>query len=227
MLTKTRFLNVTIWAILFLAAGAPPADAETPFDKGWQLRFGGVGVDSGLDFVIVDTAGHRHRWTSATGGVAVSGEYRFTPRLGVELGAIAAGEVDYDFNDSLATETLGFSSISTGLNVHLTPSTKVDVYAGPILAYVSYGDLSYRVPSDDPRVPSSWWVPGTSAHLSVGATFAFGASLGLDVRFGSRWSFGTALKYLSAHLDGTDGGNGRTAIDFNPLIVGLGGGYRF
>lgn len=60
-------------------AGGAPAPSAT-----WQLRFGGLGVDS--DWTEDDYRTHRGRNESAGGGLGVSAEYRFSDRLGAEVG---------------------------------------------------------------------------------------------------------------------------------------------
>ncbi len=94
----------------------------------------------------------------------------------------------------------------------------VDVYVGPLLAYVFYSSFDLVV---DPMVPHR---EGFKTDDDIGV----GISAGLDVLLGEGgWSLNAAFKYLDTTLVATapDGGIGRTDID--PMIFSVGVGYRF
>ena len=67
------------------------------------------------------------------------------------------------------------------------------------------------------------------ASIQIGDDVAFGAVLGLDIDFtDSDWFFTSSLKYLSASYNAR-GIEARSPdeIDFDPLIIRAGLGYRF
>ena len=228
MTATQRFRILTIVLVtLALALCSRPAlatETRTAGEAHWQLRFGGVGVATDLGY---DTVGDARYSEGGATGLGISAEYRFAHRLGAEFGIAAAVGIDgytypYDFN------TFSFVPLTAGLNFHLTPDRKVDVYLGPVLAWVHYEDLTFTV---YPGVHSHhwpYWLPGVHENLRVEDDFALGANLGFDVRFGdSRWSFCTALKYLATNLDATDFEGRRVDVDLGPVILSVGAGYRF
>ena len=211
--------------ILALALLAPTMTAKAQ-DKGWQLRFGGVWVDPDVDFTDVDSDGDRVEAGADGGfGVSLGLERLFNPRFGIELGVLSAqpdvtldanlaGGIQFDASDSVS-----FTAITAALNFHLTPEKKVDVYIGPLLAYATYGDLEYTIQAAGQTL---------SERFTTDDDVAFGAQLGADVAFGDGpWSLNLVARYLDAGLDVTDDGGEETDLDFHPLILGVGFGYRF
>jgi outer membrane protein W len=67
------------------------------------------------------------------------------------------------------------------------------------------------------------------ASVKIGDDVAFGAVLGLDIDFSnSDWFFTSSLKYLDASYDAqVFDARSPQEIDFDPLIVRAGLGYRF
>jgi len=115
-----------------------------------------------------------------------------------------------------------------GLNVHLTPGRKADLYAGPLVAYVTYSDMLIGVAGAPPG--SSVFL--TPVSVSFGSEIALGANIGVDVPISQRhWFFNADLKYLDASPDATLEGIGALArsgsVAIEPLMVGVGFGYRF
>ncbi len=110
-------------------------------------------------------------------------------------------------------------TLSLGLDVHLTPGRRADLYLGPVLAYVLYSDPTFRALDETLRV-------------SIDDDFAWGGVVGLDVPFGDRgWHFSGSIRYLRAEADATarddEGEAGTASLDFDPLAVAVGFGYRF
>lgn len=219
-------------ACLLLAA-ATPARASEEGEKGWRLRVNAYWVDTNEIQIDRSRTDHRsHVENSATAGGSVSGEYRIGPRLGLELGLIGGADTDYsvafDSGAVVATNTLAFDAASVGLNFHLTPGKKVDFYVGPLVAYVTYSDMLVGV-SGFPRVSPQVLVP---VSVRFDDEIALGANLGVDIPISKHhWFFNASLKYLDASPDttleavGTFAQHDTAAIE--PLMVGIGFGYRF
>ncbi len=212
--------------VLALMLSALPG-AALASEKGWTLRFGPVGVSSDLNDHNVDGYRSRHGAHGSGGaGLAVNAEYRFARRLGVELGVMAAANVDARVayrGAPYSSNALAFTPVTAGLNIHLTPDRKVDFYMGPLLAYISYQNLSFS--------NYSWnenWSTPQYVDLGIDNDFAVGANLGLDIRFGaSNWMLTTGLKYLDTSVDARSHDGGRAEVEFDPVIFSLGAGYRF
>lgn len=159
-------------------------------------------------------------------------ERRFTDLFGLELVMWNAkhdvdGRFDGDYwlldsetgglieTGSLAfTEKLGDVSVTpltAGVNFHLTRQSRIDLYAGPTIGYVLYGDLGIgeeKLPIDD--------------------DFTWGAVVGVDVPLGEKgWMFTGAVRYLDTEASPEDLGPGDNALDVSPWIVQVSAGYRF
>jgi hypothetical protein len=190
-------------------------------DTGWNLRF----YVASLDFDVETRTGSTIAYDSTVGGgVGVNAEYRFSRRLGLDVGILGAGGVDVSTRVGgpaggtvVETETLGFTPVSVGLDVHLTPDHRVDLYVSPLAAWIRYGSVSTRVG------------PGmVSTTIDADDDLAPGAALGLTVPFGKqrRWSLVAHLMYLASDLSASGSGGTKLDSDNNATIFGLGFGYR-
>lgn len=206
-------------ALLVAAVGLMgPASAQADAANGWRLRFYAASID-------FNSSESRPRYDLDIGfGLGVNAEYRFSPRVGVDLGVLGGAGVDvawHEFQIGEATvvthDTLTFTPLTAGLDVHLTPRNRVDVYLGPLLGWVQYGSLQVRTGST-----------GVTTGVRFDEDLAIGATLGVAVPFGERrWSFNASLTYLDSRLDGS-GQNGVTlSQSYDATIFGLGFGYRF
>ncbi len=210
--------------ILSMALLAPTAAAGAQ-DEGWHFRFGGVWVDPDVNFTDVDSDGDRVA-VGASGeiGFSLALERRFNRRLGVELGVLWA-EPDLNLDVEVAgvpvrvSDVVGFTAITAGLNIHLTPDKPVDLYVAPLLVYTSYGDLRFVFQAGGQTLEASF---------RSDDDYAFGAQVGADVAFGeSPWSLALAARYLDTSLSVVDEDGVFTELNFDPLILSVGFGYRF
>ncbi len=152
---------------------------------------------------------------NATGfGGAV--EYLFRPNWGVELDAMLA-DLDTMFVFDIGPlwgmdhQDVDFQPISLGINYHLTPDKRADVFLGAFVSAVDYGDATY---SD----------LDLSFRNDLGSDTGFGAKVGVDIPFSweSPWAITGSLRYIatSAEVDNVD-------LDVDPLIFTLGLAYKF
>ena len=226
-MTRTRLcVAVTLLALLAVSGSAIQAQ-----ESGWSIRLNGTWTypdgtyRGGSDLIGVEEN------TASTFGAALSTEYRFSGRFGLEVGVQAANSAEVnlrstdpdgvvlgDTQDPHPTDSLGFTIIDAALNIYLS-SGKVDFYVGPVVGYILYDDLDILVgvPILDP------------AHIQIDDDIAFGAVVGLDVESGdSGWFFTTSMKYMDASYNARLlAGGPAEEIDFDPLIVRMGFGYRF
>jgi outer membrane protein W len=219
-----RFRSVVapVAAVFFWIMVALPT-AGFAGDRAWLLRVAGVSVDSDAHAVeVLGTSEGLSITTSSGFGFGLDLEYRASRRLGVDFGVLSAApsigtSVDIGWKSISASAGVTMTPITAGLNVHLTPDSRFDVYLGPFLAYVVYDGFTLNAG------------PGLSESFSSENDVGFGANLGVDVGLGSkgRWTVNAAIKYIDTTLEGkpSDGDAGRT--DFDPTIVGVGVGYRF
>lgn len=219
-------LIVALCAVTLGWAGAASADVE----KTWIVRVGALWVDTDLDFRQTED-GSSVRLTGDAGlGFSLVGEYRVTDRLGVELGAQwSENDLELEYGgiafcgSAFCIVTVGDSvrplTLSVGLDIHLTPGRRADLYVGPVLGYVLYSDPTFRA-------------MGETLRVSMDDDFAWGGVVGLDVPLGDEgWHLSGGVRYLEAGSDVTardeEGVAGTASLDFDPVAVFVGFGYRF
>jgi outer membrane protein W len=199
---RMRAESMAVVAVLVLALSAAvlPVSAD---DAKWNLRFGLLYSNPTGDF---SDEGQTTELDDST-GIHASAEYRVNDLFGVEAGLGYAehdieieesGFPDIDFGEATWT------ALTVNGNFHLFRDREVDLYAGPTIGYVFWGDIDTDVfPSD----------------VSTDDEFAIGANLGIDVPLGdSPWAFSGALRYLSVDL-GVSGGDD---IGADPIQLKLG-----
>jgi len=199
--------------------------AATAQDDSWHFRFGGAWVDPNVDFFDLDPDGDRVK-VAADGalGFSLAIERQFSRRLGVELGVLLAEpelqlDLELDGFPIIVSEGIGFTAVTGGLNVHLTPEKRVDLYVAPLLVYTSFDDLNFRFRVGDETL---------TAAFRSDDDFAVGAQLGADVLFGEgRWSLNLTVRYLDIGLSVVDEEGVHTVLHFDPLVLGVGLGYGF
>ena len=213
-----RRVALVLPAVAWLAA---PAMAAADVDPGWRLRVSvaSVDFDSGL-------SSRSDYGIDVGAALTINGEYRFNRRLGLDLGAFGGGGVDVAGRRDWAGwpghhdiyDTVSLSGLTAGLDVHLTPDGRVDLYICPMVAIVEFGSLAFEAGPSGPR-----------SGIDFDADLALGASLGLGVPFGegSSWSFNAHLTHLESTLNGGDHGDLRIDEDYNATMFGVGFGYRF
>jgi outer membrane protein W len=195
------------------------AEDESPEvrQRNWRMRIiGAIGGDDGGVFVA---PGHPYAGVSVggTGGVGVNFEYRTSPRMGFELGAMAlggnvrTGVASAYHHYAVGVSVDGYVPITFALNYHpLENSEIVDLYVGPLAATTFFSSVGVG--------------PGTIIESRI--DFGLGANAGVDINFSrrSRWSFNAGLKYIS---NVSRGGSWDYWDDFDPLLFTFGFGFKF
>lgn len=220
-----RILALAILSLLISASTAVAAETD------WSLRFYGFYMETSDTPSVVTEAGTRAGTDNGYGaGGGVNAEYRFNPRLGLELGAWIADHGDFRAVASTpdlevdVTDTMTISSASAGLNYHLAPGFQADVYVGVLLALMSYDDLTIsQKPAGQPPE-----VLPASVRVGIDSDVAFGLNLGLDLGLGETdWILYANLRYLRTSMDLSFRGGSLGTVDYDPLLIGIGFGYRF
>jgi outer membrane protein len=212
-------------AATFVIALTVCALHPTTVDAGespWRLRLFAVSMNPTGDEVVVEGSGERISFDAGGGyGGGFELEYRVSRRLGIDFGVLTASPVIDVLIDEVgvisASAQPRITPIYAGLNVHLTPDSPLDLYIGPMLAYVIYSSFDLVV---DPWFYREGFVTEND--------FGIGVNVGLDIRLGDAgWLFTAAFKYLDTTLAASppDESVGRTDID--PMIFSIGVGYRF
>lgn len=216
--------------IVFAIGLSSPATAREPA----HLRAFALWIQPDLDF---NRPGEEQDLTAdADGalGLGISGEYQFSDRLGLELGIFRASPdinlVNYLKELDLAAHTSdgqAMTPVSLGLNIHLLPEDRLDLYLAPFVAYVYYGDLEFHI-SETVEIDGQTITLQDSIRVDVANDLAYGATVGLDIPFSSKpWAIATSLRYLATSLDITDPDGDRETLDFDSWIISLGLRYSF
>ena len=209
--------------ILFAMAAVSsfPRIADAEEMRRWQVKTSAVLVDANDPFSVDKPSGGTvYAGGTAELGVALAVEYRWSNRIGVELGAAYAKSPDVDDTTNGNSEEIGegpsFLPVVAGLNFHIVDSDSIDFYVGPRVAYVAFGDFDLDI-------------DGQNASFEVDDEFAWGATAGFNYRFGdSRWSLVAEATYLNVDMNVSErGASNVTSTSFDPLMVNLGASYRF
>jgi len=201
---------------------APPGHAQTDNDPlgltaGTILVRGRiVGIlpqNSGSPVSVI--GGHINVSNSVTPEVDVS--YFFTDHIAIEAEAGIT-------RNTLTAENTAIGDVGVGrvwsapvvalLQYHLLPQSRWNPYLGAGVAVLPYFD----------EQPAGGLVQQLSVQSEVGAAF----QAGLDVRIAGRWYGNVDIKkLLISSYASVDDGAITSSGHVNPLIVGLGIGYRF
>jgi outer membrane protein W len=222
MKTLRNHIPLVLMVILTIAAiSSFPRIAKAEEPSRWQIKTGVVLVDADEPFSVDRPSGGQ---VSAGGnaelGVALAVEYQWSELIGIEVGIAYAKSPDVDDNVNGNNDEIGegpgFFPLSTGVNFHLASSENIDFYIGPRIAYVMFGDFDLDI-------------DGQNTEFEVDDEFAWGATMGLNYRFGdSRWSLLAEATYLDVDMTISDEGVANpTTSSFDPLMVNLGLSYRF
>lgn len=201
----------TIVGALAVAVAIGGARASAQSDR-WQLRIAGLSTSS------TELFGGDPR-----AGLGVGLEYRLSPWVGLEIGGLATEAQ----RGSLATESsFRMTSVLARLDLHFTPTSRVDFYGGPVGGYVRIGEVTTHTIVDWPLGRET-----RETRASGDDKLAWGLALGLDVPIGGRGSFLTfGATYLELPLEVSGEGandHGERVGDFDPLIAHVGYGVRF
>jgi outer membrane protein W len=220
-----------------IAETVEPAKPEAPKVRKWNLRFGVLLADTEGDAAVSADPGSVNLNLNAGGGGGVNLERQVSPLVGVEFGISTIGSniglstgagTKHAFT---STDILIMTPLTLGVNFHVANGGPVDVYAGPLLAYNRYSELSVRTGVDFP-----WWPWGdddsatTAVRWTDSSELTWGARAGLGVFFGKKrkWSAEFSLTYLDATYEAErESDSARTSISLDPLMFGFGFGFRF
>jgi outer membrane protein W len=206
-----------------LVASSWPAALEAQEPSRFTLRGYGAFLSPTGDAVSVDHPESLERTTHTVtedgSGFGLSAEYRWRPRLGVELGVLVA-DVDSGFrleSGSAAVtdvEAMGIESVSLGLNWHLAPERRFDFALGVFVAQTTFDDVIFLTEA------------GRPVKLTFDDDHGFGVKAGLEAPFrrGGPWVVGFELRYLITILESEIAGQD---LDLDPVLVLVGVGYRF
>ena len=193
-----------------------PSEPRKAKERNWRVRFTGAFAADDNGIVATSVTGpHTSVSISGGAGVGVNFEYRYSPRMGFEMGAMAVAGGVYvgvgkDYRYYPGVEVGGYVPLTFALNYHpLKKSEVFDLYVGPLVASTIVSNVGI----------------GSSVDLGSRVDLGLGANLGFDINLGkrSRWSLNSGLKYIwNATNNDSD-----SRIAFDPLIWTFGFGLKF
>jgi outer membrane protein W len=193
-----------------------PAEPAKAKQRNWRVRFtGAVAADNNGIVATSITPSGTSVSVSGGAGVGVNFEYRYSPRMGFEMGAMALGGgvftgVYKHHRYHPGVEVGGYVPLTFALNFHPIKDSEIfDFYVGPLAASTIVGGV---------------WIGG-DVNVGSRVDLGLGANLGFDINLGktSRWSLNSGLKYIE---NVTESGND-SRIAFDPLIWTFGFGVKF
>jgi len=209
-----------IGAILVsLIAGTANAQQFSP---SWQLQFDlafvnpsgdGVAVSVGQPGVNVDVDNEV--------GAGLRLQYQFAPSWSTEFGFLATSSVGASVGApgtlvGVASTVESIGIITAGANYHFLPEGKVDLFAGPFVAAVNYGDIDITA-----------GIGSVGTRQSVDTEFTVGVIAGLEMPIGNGgWSLQSNVRYIDANMESNVDGD-RLTGDLDPFIFSVGIAYRF
>jgi outer membrane protein W len=94
---------------------------------------------------------------------------------------------------------------------HVTRDSRVDVYLGPEIGYVKYGNVRLAESTEDVKFKDD---------------FIWGGKVGIAVPFNEQWSFDAAVEHLA--IEGTvENATPEVSLDPNPVVFTAGAALRF
>jgi outer membrane protein W len=206
-------------ALIVIASLAQPVAAADP---GWKVRVSGVWTNPDFSTQWVEDDIQFTSDADSALGFGFGVEYRVSERLGVE---VAAARTDNDLNVTATLTGVGSASVSQGIaftpytagvNIYLTPSRAVEFYVAPQMVYATFDDL--RI--DDEQFGQ--------AAVDIDSDTGWGLNVGLDIRLGEGgWVVNGFFGYMDIEVAATPEDGDQETFDFDPIVAGLGIGYRF
>jgi len=134
--------------------------------------------------------------------------YFFTPNLAAELVLATAGQEVMANGASLGS--VSHLPPTLALQYHFTPSAVVRPYVGGGVNYTTFYSKS-----------------GGLAALDLTSSFGWAAQVGADFQLAPRTILNVDAKYVQLDTDVTAGATQAYHLDINPVLIGVGLGYRF
>lgn len=201
-----------------LAAEATTASARETSKSRWIVRGGALWVvstgDEAGDFTFeppLSPGDTTQRGLSDGLGFGIELEGLVGRHIGVELAGVAGdleAELTLDAGGLRSTDTrdIGFTAVMLGVNYHVTPGRRADLYVGAFAQRSDYDDITHRFPGTE-----------GSVQRTFDTALGWGLKAGLDVTFtpASPWILSIAVRHL------------REPLDIKPIVGSVLFGYRF
>jgi outer membrane protein W len=189
-----------------------------------------VGFSLGYEYLMTDRLGLAFEVGRSSHDIDVDwgGEATFTPLQGEPLAPVQEEAQTRPILGHQKAD-LTMSRVLLGFHWHLLRRRCCDLYLGPRVGYISYGDMkvrstSLRIEFDE----ADMVLPVGADRFGVKSDVTWGAILGLDLALGRRgWLLSMAADYLRTVAQPTDAEVDVNPPDLDPWALRVGFGYRF
>ena len=185
------------------------AESSLGFDFGYEYMLTDlIGLDGHIGYSRFDLEGVYSgdiTWTPWTG-------FPPAPRSDLSETSMITGK---------QTGSMNAMPLTVGVNFHLTPSSPVDFYLGPVVGYVFLSSIN----GDGGEMRAEFEeftsvTPLEGGTLATKDAFTYGAVAGLDVPFGEKgWSFAASARYLKMAVEIDEPDEIDATIDIDPLSL--------
>jgi len=204
---KTSAAILALSALSALALSAPASAQQSP----WQVRARVVHIDTANKSDPVGGAGAADQITVSNKTIPeIDISYFFTPNLAAEL--ILTYPQKHDV--SLSGTKIGtFKHLPPTLTLqyHFTPAAQISPYVGAGVNYTRIGSVRLL---------------NGAADLE-NSSFGFALQAGVDFKIDKNWSINLDVKKVQIRSDVFVGGAKVSAVKVDPVLIGVGVGYRF
>lgn len=227
-IATSKLISLVLLVLLSLSMAMPS------WADDWTLRGNAAWIDPSAEENGADFDGDP--------GIQLSIERRLSSRWGVEVGALHGESIaayESRVGDFVIEERseLDVAALTAGVNFHLAPGRRVDLYGGPLLAYFDFGDLAITSIRDYTGPECCFERLEILAEVEPSDELAWGGQIGADIQLGQgAWGLNFSARYLRTTFDtrfeleptpGFDDDEANGEIDYEPLILGAGFRFRF
>lgn len=223
MLSAKRFTTTT----LLLAAGFILLVPQSRADAGdWVIRGRVIQVDPHNSNNALSVVGLKGLSANTDTVPELDFSYFVTDHWALEL-ILAWSDHEVDPKGPLkAVSTKGIESKALPptltLQYHFNPTGRCRPYAGIGLNYTHFFDQDVS-----PELEAAL---GSAASVDIDDSFGLAAQVGMDVAIDDRWSVNFDVKYIDMDADATIKAGAlrlKSDVDLDPVVWGIGVGYRF
>lgn len=195
-------------ALATLGMLAAPAMAE---QSPWQIRARAVHINPADKSDPVGGAGAANRLSVSSKTIPeVDISYFFTPNWAAEL-ILTYPQKHSVYLDGNKIGTFKHLPPTLTVQYHFTPSAQISPYVGAGLNYTRISSVNLL---------------GGGADLE-NHSFGLALQAGVDFKIDKHWSVNLDIKKVQIRSDVTAGGAPLSRVKVDPLLVGVGVGYRF
>ena len=213
MKNSIRVLTAGVLATAALAA-APAQAADGP----WVARVRAIWIDPADKSDPIGALGVPGDAIDVESKIApdIDFEYFFTPNWSAELLLTIPQKHDVEVDGVGSIGSFKHLPPTLTVKYHFLPDAAFNPYVGVGLNYTRIMNVKLAVPL------------ATPLPLDLdNSSFGFAAQIGFDYKLDDHWYASVDAKWINIESDVKAGGATVTKVKVDPLVIGIGAGYRF